>query len=197
MENPYLENSMSESGTMDPSVEHLLQRLSEPAVSESLHRLLDHMDTISILVESMDSFLRRGDVIADNLAETVGELRHVDFGDTSQLMEKAPKYLELGTKLADTACAMNVDELQRSRVLERLTDSATLSAINRLLDPNILATLAEFSRISSQSYSEVLGKPIQPIGGMFGIARATKDPDVQKTIGFAFAFMKALSKHIR
>lgn len=188
---------MSESGTIDPSVEHLLHRLSEPAVSESLNRLLDHMDTISILVVSMDSFVRRGEVIAENLASTVGELRHIDLGDTSQFMEKAPKYVELGTKMADAACTMDVDELQRSRVLERLTDPATLSAINRLLDPNVVATLAELGRISSQAYSEVLAKPIHPVGGMFGIARATKDPDVQKAIGFAFAFMKAFSKHIR
>jgi uncharacterized protein YjgD (DUF1641 family) len=278
------EQKMSHDGTINSAADHLLERLSEPAVSEGLNRLLDRMDTLSIIAESLDGFIRRGEVIAENLASTVGELKHVDVGDTAGLMEKAPQYLKTGTKMADAACSINIDELQQSKILERLTDPTTLSALNNLLDrlpliaffanamqgflergetftdnlgslisefhlreidpqkvnqllesipklqqvgeklldsglldkgmtqlldagshmletgmldTKVVTTLGELGRISSKTYQEVSHKEIQPIGGIFAIMRATKDPDVQKSLGFAFAFAKEFAKHIK
>jgi uncharacterized protein YjgD (DUF1641 family) len=65
-----------------------------------------------------------------------------------------------------------------------------------MLDPKVVVTLGELGRLSSETYSEVAGKPVQPVGGLFGLMRATKDPDVQKGLGFAFAFLKAFGKKV-
>ena len=116
------------------SAEQLHERLNDPKVADGLNRLLDRLDIVSFAVESMDGFIRRGDVIADSVASTVGDFKEAGNQDAMELIKKAPKMLETGTKLADAAGAINVDELTKSRVLERLTDPQTLNTLNELLD---------------------------------------------------------------
>jgi len=124
---------MSTNGVASPA-EQLHERLNDPKVADGLNRLLDRLDIVSFAAESMDGFLSRGEVIADSVASTVGDLKGAGNENAMELIKKAPKMLETGTKLADAAGAMNVDELAKSRVLERLTDPQTLNTLNELLD---------------------------------------------------------------
>jgi len=55
--------------------EQLLARLSDPQTVESLNKLLDRMDIIVLAVEALDGFLSRADTIADNVSDSVGDLR--------------------------------------------------------------------------------------------------------------------------
>ncbi|MAT70225.1 MAG: hypothetical protein CMJ58_11965 [Planctomycetaceae bacterium] len=268
------------------SSEQLLSRLNDPAVAAGLNRLLDKLDLASFALDSMDGFLRRGEVIADSVGESLNELKqsHPRFAD--ELLQDAPRRFATGAKLADAAGEMDIDELSRSHVLARLTDPATLSAVNRLLDQlPLLAFLAEaveeligrsetiaenvagavdelhlrdkgggldklllfigalprvteagekllasglmdrnFGKVVdagvtmvesgmldeqvvgilgdlgkkfAETFREVSSKPIEPVGGLFATLRATKDPDVQKSVGFAFALAKAFAKHLK
>jgi hypothetical protein len=264
----------------------LQERLNDPKVVDGLNRLLDRLDTVSFAVESLDGFIRRGDVIAESIADTVSDLKGLDNGKAKQLLEKAPQMIETGTKLADAAGDMDVEELARSKILERLTDPETLSVLNRLLDrlplaafmleavegllargetitdnisealretgigeleidtdqlktliesvpklaeagqhlmnselmneglpkvidagvvmiesgmldKNVVSMLGQLGRQSAETFREVTEKPIQPVGGLLATLRATKDPDVQKSVGFFFAFAKAFAKHLK
>lgn len=268
------------------SAEQLQNRLNDPEVADGLNRLLDRLDIVSFAVESMDGFIRRGEVIADSVASTVGDLKGVGDESSMELLKKAPKMLETGTKLADAAGSMNVDELAKSKVLERLTDPQTLETLNELLDrlplaafmleslegfisrgdtiadsvsemvgdlkrgdakidvnkiksimeslpkfkeagdkllnselmgdglpkvidagvsmvesgmmdKDVVAVLGDLGKKSAETYKEVASKPVEPIGGLFATLRATKDPDVQKSVGFFFAFAKAFAKHLK
>ena len=268
------------------SAEQLHDRLNDPEVADGLNRLLDRLDIVSFAVESMDGFVRRGEVIADSVAATVGDLKGAGNEDAMELLKKAPKMLETGTKLADAAGSMNVDELAKSKVLERLTDPKTLSTLNELLDrlplaafmleslegfisrgdtiadslsemvgdlklgdvnidvsqfktmmeslpkfkeageklldselmgdglpkvidagvsmvesgmldKEVVSILGDLGKKSAETYREVASQPVEPIGGLWATLKATKDPDVQKSVGFFFAFAKAFSKHLK
>lgn len=263
----------------------LQQRLNDPKVAEGLNRLLDQLETITFAVDSIDGFLRRGEVIADSLADGVSELKKSETPEARELLQKAPQMLRTGTRLADAATEINVDGLAQSRILERLTDPVTLATLGQLLDrlpliaflleslegfigrgetiadnlaetigdlklgernidlssllpllerlpkladageklmdsellgddlPTIIeagVTMAEsgmmdedvvrilgnLGKQGAETYNEVASKPIEPIGGLFATLKATKDPDVQKSMGFFFAFAKAFAKHL-
>ncbi len=268
------------------AAEQLQNRLNDPKIADGLNRLLDQVDSISFAVELIDGFVRRGDVITESIAETVGELKGIQNEKTEEFLAKAPHRIETGTKLADAADALDVDELAKSNVLERLTDPETLKSVNKLLDglplaafmlesleglisrgdtvtenvsdlvkelhlekillgssefaalldslpkikeageklldstlmdeglpkvidagvsmvesgmldPQLVSTLGDLGKKSVETYLEVASKPVAPIGGLFATLKATKDPDVQKTVGFAFAFAKAFAKHLK
>ncbi len=275
---------MSTNGAVS-SAEQLQQRLSDPKVVDGLNRLLDRIDIISFAVESMEGFIGRGEVIADSVAASVGDIKGLSNENTSALLKKAPQFFETGTKLAEAAGALDVDELANSNLLQRLTDAQTLKTLNELLDRlplaafllealegfigrgetiadnladavgelklgeanidtaqlmqlmeslpklkeagekllnselmgdglpkvidagvsmvesgmldrKVVSVLGELGRKSAETYQEVASRPVEPIGGLFATLRATKDPDVQKSVGFFFAFAKAFAKHL-
>ena len=268
------------------SPERLQERLNDPKVVEGLNRLLDQLDTVSFAVESLEGLLRRGEVITDSISSSIADFKGMGSGKAQELFEKAPQMIETGTRLAEAAGAMDVDELARSHVLERLTDPQILETLNRLLDrlplaafllesvegfiargetitdnlaeafgelglgsmdidtdqltsllasipklreageklldsklmdeglptvidagvvmvesgmldKDVVSMLGQLGRQSAETFREVTANPIEPIGGLFATLRATKDPDVQKTVGFFFAFAKAFAKHLK
>jgi uncharacterized protein YjgD (DUF1641 family) len=275
---------MSTNGNVT-STDQLLERLNDPKVADGLNRLLDQLDMVTFAVESMEGFIQRGEVITESVAEGVREMKGMGGEETAELLNKAPLLLKTGTKLAEAASAMDVDELARSNVLERLTEPETLATLNALLDrlplaaflleslegfirrgdtiaenladavhelhlgdskidpdqltsllealpkfkeageklleseligeklpkvidagvtmvqsgmldKNVVNVLGELGRKSAETFEEVASKPVEPIGGLFATLRATKDPDVQKSVGFFFAFAKAFAKHL-
>ncbi len=264
--------------------DQLQDRLNDPKTAEGLNRLLDRLDVITFAVESLEEFISRGEVITDSIAASLGDLKGLGNEETAELFRKTPGYLATGTKLADAAGSMDVDELAKSKILERLTDPQTLATLNRLLDQlplaafmlealegfisrgetitdnvadafgelkldqidtsqftlllqslpklkeagekllesqllgdsfqkiidagnsmiesgmvdkKVVGVLGDLGKKSAETYLEVASKPVQPIGGLFATLRATKDPDVQKSVGFFFAFAKAFAKHLK
>jgi uncharacterized protein YjgD (DUF1641 family) len=264
----------------------LQERLNDPKVAQGLNRLLDQLDTVSFAVESVDGFIRRGEVITDTLSEGVAELKGTESSKAVELLQNAPQMLQTGAKLADAAAEMDIDELAKSKVLERLTDPQTLETLNQLLDKlpliaffleslegfisrgdtiadnlsaavgelklgelnldissllpllealpqlkeageklldsdlmgdglpkvidagvsmvdsgmldrQVVSTLGDLGKKTVETYNEVSSKPVPPVGGLFATLRATKDPDVQKSVGFFFAFAKAFAKHLK
>ena len=75
---------------------------SDPQTVESLNKLLDRMDIIVFAVEALDGFLSRADVIADNVTDSVGDLRTLMAeSGTAGLMEKLPQLARAGAQVAD------------------------------------------------------------------------------------------------
>ncbi len=276
---------MSSNGTAKAS-DSLQARLQEPRTVDSLNRLLDHLDTITFGVEALEGFISRGEVIADSLADSMGDVKGLSGSKTSELITKAPQYLETGTRLAEAAEAIDIDQLADSGLLGRLTDPRTLKTVNKLLDhlplmeflleslegflsrgetiadnladgvkelrkgdlkidpaqlallfealpkfreagekllesqligdrlpelvdaavgmvesgmldKDVVGVLGEVGRKSAEAYQEISQQEVKPVGGLFATLRAARDPDVQKTAGFMFAFAKAFAKHLK
>lgn len=283
-------STMQETGNSVPGnpaygTDLLQQRLNDPRIAEGLSRLLDRIDSVSFAVEAVEGFVARSEVIADSVAESVQELHHADPG-WKNLLKQAPQMAETGAKLAIASQDINIEELQKSNLLQRLSDPQTLTLLNSLLDrlplvaflaesmegfirrsetiadnvtdmvqdlklgetkidldslkalaeqlpklqavgeqllnsdlageglpkavnasvnllnsgmldKNVVDTLGHVGRLASQTYQEVSAQPVKPVGGIFAMMRAAKDPDVQKSVGFAFAFAKAFAKHLK
>ncbi len=129
---------MSTNGAVS-SADQLLERLNDPKIASGLNRLLDQLEIITFTVESMEGFISRGEVITDSVAAGIREMQGAGGDEARELFQKAPQYLQTGTKLADAATAMDVDELAKSHVLQRLTEPETLKTLNQLLDQLPLA----------------------------------------------------------
>ena len=276
---------MSTNGVASSS-DQLNERLNDPKTVDALNRLLDRLDTVTFAIESLEGFVSRGEVIAESVAASVNDMKERADEKTLEMIQKAPRMLETGARLAAAAEAIHVDELAQSKVLERLTEPQTLATLNQLLDrlplaafvleslegfinrgetiadnlsdavgelnlseakldtrqitallealprfkeagekllesnllgeglPKVLdagvsmvdsgmldqevvTILGELGKKSSQAYQEAAAKPVEPVGGMWATLRATRDPDVQKSLGFFFAFAKAFAKHLK
>jgi len=132
------------------SSERLQQRLSDPRLADGLNRLLDRVDSIAFAVEAFEGFVARGDVIAGSLAATVGDLKKVSVGQgekhisVTDLLEQVPEMLDTGKKLASLSKQAHLDELEKSRLIERLTDPKTLEIMNQMLEKlPLMALLVE------------------------------------------------------
>ncbi len=138
---------MSSNGLVEAATpqEQLQARLADPRTVDSLNRMLDHLDTISASVEMLEGFLRRGDEIADNVADSVQELRGVDASGATQFVEKLPSLAKAGTKMADVANSPAVDRLLQSGLLERLSEPNTITALTTVLDKIDLLAFAATS----------------------------------------------------
>ena len=105
-----------------------------------------------------------------------------------QLMESLPKLKEAGEKLLES-------ELMGDG-LPKVIDAGVSMVDSGMLDKKVVSVLGDLGSKSAETYQEVASQPVEPIGGLFATLRATKDPDVQKSVGFFFAFAKAFAKHL-
>ncbi len=119
-----------------PCQQELQDRLSDPLVQQSLLRLVEHLDTLSFTLEALDGFFRRGETISDNVSESLQELRHIRMDDSGvgALVKEAPRLARTASRLAQTAARADLDALEQSKLLERLTQPQTLELLNQLLD---------------------------------------------------------------
>lgn len=115
--------------------EQLLDRLNEPRTQAALNQLLDHAELLAFSAASLDGLLRRGDVIADNVASSVSEIRHslpsAPLPDTAQLAELLQNLPRLITVTNQLAALTEKPEFQATLAL--LSNPATLDSLNKLL----------------------------------------------------------------
>ncbi|HNP74119.1 MAG TPA: DUF1641 domain-containing protein [Kouleothrix sp.] len=128
-------NGHALNGRQHAGAEQLLDRLNEPRTLDALNRLLDHAELLAFSASSLDGLVRRSDVIVDNVAASVGELRGtlpatpaLDTAAAARLLQQLPQLLELTNQLG----AMTSSPEFRA-TLRLLGDPATLGALNRLL----------------------------------------------------------------
>lgn len=165
----------------DP-IEALVARLDEPQVELALQQILDHVDLLAILVVGLDGLIRRGDTIADALADGVNELKSAtppeglpDLGGVLALARQA-------TGLVGPLQAMmpNLEYLMRSNMLNpQVIDIA--SAATRAMA--VGAADAQANRTS--------------ITGIRAMLKVLKDEDVGRALGFAVSIAKALGKELK
>lgn len=115
--------------------EQLLDRLNEPRTLDALNRLLDHAELLAFSAASLDGIVRRSDVIVENVAASVGDLRGAlpaaalpDAAAVARLVEQLPQLLDLTGQL--TALTSR-PEFQATLAL--LSKPGTLGALNQLL----------------------------------------------------------------
>ncbi len=171
----------------------VLRRLSCPETLETLNRLLDRLPLLVFVAESLEQLLSRGETIADNVSDAVGELkleeRLAELASAVSVLDSLPKLREAGERLLHS-------DLLGDR-FSRVLDAAVTMIDSGMLDPELVGILGDTGRKAVETWHEVSSRPVPPTGGLMGTLRASRDPDVQKTIGFFFAFAKAFAKHLK
>jgi hypothetical protein len=161
---------------LDPAAT-VLARLNEPGTAESLHRLLDHLDLLAILVVGLDGLLRRGDTIAESLGSAVREVIPADGPpvDIGQL-------LSLGQQSVAAAPAL----LAMLPVVERV-------AASDLGDPRLVDLASAVSRAAVTAAADAdTGR----MKGVRALWRAYRDEDVARALAFTVSVAKALGREL-
>lgn len=133
-------------GRRHSGAERLLDRLDEPRTLEALNRLLDHAELLAFSAASLDGLVRRSDVLVENVAAGVAELRAavpsapaVSPTDVAALLQQLPRLIELTGQLADLTARPEFHAL-----LALVGDARTMDALGRLLrHADLIAYLVE------------------------------------------------------
>src|SRR6185295_11845054 len=121
-------------GTALTPHERLQERLAEPATVDSLNKLLDRLDVIVFAAEALEGFLRRAEVVADSVAQGMGDLRRMAGEDAGgELVAKIPQMLRAGRRMAELADRPEFERLVDSGLLEKLGDKKTIDGLSSLL----------------------------------------------------------------
>jgi hypothetical protein len=162
----------------------LLQRLDDPRIVSSLSTILDHADLLATLIEALDGFVRRGEVIGDSLLSAIDEVKASGGSFAGR------------TLLPD----VDVAGLQRSvaSLATAFTDAApTINTLLRspLTDPNTVHLLADMGDAVLDGKAASEADPRGP-KGVFALMRVTKDPDVSRGLGFMIHVARAFGKRL-
>lgn len=158
-------------------------RLDDPQVAEALNTLLDHADVLAVLVSGLDGFVRRGDTIASSVSSAVSEFRGASVAGAIPGAD-AFKGVDLQS-LAASVATLSGSVVGATPALNTLLTS-------KLTDPQTAQLLA------SVGDALVDGKAgaANPPKGLYGLYKATKDPDVARGLGFLLAVAKSFGRRV-
>jgi len=170
----------------------LLEQLGKPETIEALKLVLSKIDVLAFAVQAADEFFRRGDVITDNIGETLGELRKVsasvDFEKVRTVAAQLPALLDEGDAMIKFGTPAK---------LKKIADAGAIVVDSGMLKSATVALLAQAGRIVASSFIETQAAPRKDIKGVFDLLAVMKDPRIQHAMGFFVEFMKRYSEKLR
>ena len=83
--------------------DRLQARLADPAVAESLNRLIDRADLLAFVLEALDGFLQRGETVVESVSDSLRELQAAVGPGVGPLVAALPARARNGAELADVA----------------------------------------------------------------------------------------------
>ena len=147
-----------------PEVERLLDRLEDPTTSRALHTLLDNVELIAVLVNGLDGLARKGEVIGDTIGEVLYEVKAAGRATGLDPAKTTQQLATLIPTLADASPAIN-----------RILDSP-------IVEPEPIDVLSETAVALVRGLKSAQTNNTRV--GVTGLLRATRDPDVQRGLGF-------------
>ena len=158
-------------------------RLDDPQVAAALNTLLDHADVLAVLVSGLDGFVRRGDTITSTLSSAVSEFRGASSAGAIPGAE-AFKGVDLQTLAASLATL--------SASVAGATPSLNTLLTSKLTDPQAAQVLASLGDALIDGKAGAANPP----KGLYGLYKATKDPDVSRGLGFLLAVAKSFGRRV-
>jgi hypothetical protein len=156
--------------------ERLVERLNDPATAAALNSLLDNAELLATLVAGLDGVFRKGDLIADTVTEVLvqakaaGASTGLDYRKTTE---------QLATLIPAVAKA--------APAIHRVVDSG-------LVEPEPVAVLSEAAQALVVGLEAAQRADARVT--TFGLARAMRDEDVQRGLGFAIAVLKVFGREM-
>jgi hypothetical protein len=152
----------------------LLESLGDEKTIGSLKALIERLELAVFTLEALDGWLRRGEDIAQAMAQGASELRtavpDLDVNKVREVLTALPPLVEAGKTLIDSG----------------------------MLEPRTVAVLGGIGRSAAQSFDEAKshqGPPRQL--GVFALIRELKDPDVNRALDFLLRVAKAYGQSLK
>lgn len=149
----------------------LRARLDDPEVAAALLTLLDNADVLALAVQSLDGLLRRADVISNNVAGGLGDVRAL-AESVQFLVEPTRKMAEEAPQIADAATALLESGMLKREVVDLLGQFAAALLAGR--------AAAQRNRTS--------------VNGVWGTLAVLKDPEVGRGLGLLVEVARALGR---
>jgi uncharacterized protein YjgD (DUF1641 family) len=166
-----------------PSFQLLLERLQDERTASSLEGILDQLERVTALLESLERLLVRAPQIADNLNGLVQQLREQYTGRTVEAVR------ELGT----------IDPRQLVKLLNDLFAVVESPQTRALLGSSVfldrsVALVDEAANSALQATRDAAAS--QRTTSLFGLLAVLKDPDVQRSLQFGIAFARRFGQKL-
>ncbi|MEI2715040.1 MAG: DUF1641 domain-containing protein [Nocardioides sp.] len=177
--------------TQAQSADALVERLQDPAVVGALSKVLDHADLLALLVESLDQFVSRSEVIGDSLAAGLDELRGAVEGGASQSPLDLAELVAAGSAIARTlpAAAPALSRMADSGAIDKLIATAEVSA-------GALDQVDTLARGLVRGSNDFAGQPVE-IGGPLTLLKLLKDPDINRALSFFATVARAVGRELK
>lgn len=170
----------------------LEQRLQDPAVAGALISLLDHADLIALLVEGLDQFVERSEVIGDNLISGVSELRTA-IGNTSALADSG---VDLGA-LAHAGASLAAVLPKATPGLVAAIESGAIDKLfaSGVVGPEAVDQVALLAKGLVGGGRAFRTRPVE-VGGVLSVLKLLKDPDINRAISFFATVAQSIGREI-
>lgn len=157
--------------------ERLLDRLEDPRTAAALHQLLDNVELLAVLLGGLDGLARRGEVIGDTVAEVLAEARAAGRATGLDPVETSKQLATLIPVLAEASPA-----------IERILASP-------VVEPEPIEAVGEaaMALVSGMRAAETAPRRV----GLFGLFKASRDPDVQLGLGYVVEVARAFGQDLR
>ncbi len=173
-----------------PAEARLAERLQDPQVLGALTTLLDHADLLAVLVEGMDQFISRSEVIGNSLLAGIQELRDVAQPDPDSARPGLAEIAGAGASLASVLpqAAPRLVAAVETGSLDKLLDTAEVSA--EAMDQ--MQMLARALIAGSKRFEH---QPVE-VSGPVSMVKALRDPDVSRAISFFITIAKSVGQEL-
>lgn len=179
----------------------LSDKLANPETLAALNEIIDNAPTIAFLTTGVAGFLARGEEIADNIGESLREMRPqfsdeyaANFGSLlAHLPAALPTITENLPPLLDKAPVL----MQTTAKLGEIAESEGVQAFlnSGMLTPELVQLLGDIGKTTVATEAEFRQSPKGV--SFFGLFSATKDEDVQRGIGFMIALARNIGRMMR
>ncbi len=158
-------------------IDRLVDRLSQPQTASALHLLLDNAELLAVMVSGLDGLARKGEVIGDTLAEVLNEVRAAGKATGLDVRETSRQLSTLIPTLAEASPAIN-------RILA-----------SPIVEPEPIAVLSEAAEALVKGLQAAQANQTKVVG-IRGLLKVTKDPDVQRGLGFLVEVAKVFGRDL-
>lgn len=183
-----------ESGALDeltsPELVSVLGLLSDPQVSASLATLVERLDLLVLLVQSLDGFLRHSETVMESVVDSAADFRAtVDaLPGTSDL---APGLDGVDVRASAAAAVTLLAALPD--MAPALVRGAESGAIEALTSPGLVEVL----KLAAAGVQDGLADPAPVhVRGALSAARILRDPDVGRALGFFATIARSIGRNL-
>ena len=171
---------------------HLLGRLSDPKINQSLHALLDTLEQapelVSMIMDTVDEVIGQSNQGSVRLDDRIKGLGHL-FNKLSdpEMVDRLNGLIKISEQ-APGLMALTVDSIDAFMLRYEQEFRDSLSFLHR---DNLY-----FLKNVGEAVTEAQNQPPTKVGGIFGLLRALNDSGRQKALGFLMNVLKNLGNKL-